>query len=89
MPTVSASSSIEIPLVNDLGIVTGKYVVEKSSEKCDIQYDTITTDYTSEVRLVRRTTPIKFHDNKDKVKKGEDKLFRVYNATDTSETELR
>lgn len=80
------SSSIEIPLVNDLGIVTGKYVVEKSSEKCDIQYDTITTDYTSEVRLVRRTTPIKFHDNKDKVKKGEDKLFRVYNATDTSET---
>ena len=74
---------------NDIGHTVSKTVILKNSEDVDIQYDTITTDYTSEVRLVRRTAPIKFHDNKDKVNEGEDKLFRVYNpeSGETYDTE--
>ncbi len=76
---------------NDLGIPTGKLIVYKDSETVHKETSTdVLFDYTSEVRLVRRTAPIKFHDNKDKVNKGEDKLFRVYNgdakdAEDTTE----
>lgn len=69
--------------INEYGIATTKYVISKNSEE-----ETGSYDYTGEVRLVRRTSPIKFHDNKDKVNKGEDGLFRVYNAEQNSfETE--
>lgn len=50
---------------NDLGIITDKLVVEKQSENVDIQYDTVTTDYTNEVRLVRKD--INYHINNDEI----------------------
>lgn len=37
---------------NDIGHTVSKTEIMKSSEVVDIQYDTITTDYTNEVRLV-------------------------------------
>ena len=39
---------------NDIGHTISKTEINKSSEVVDIQYETITTDYTNEVRLVRR-----------------------------------
>ena len=70
---------------NDIGIIVSKYVINKSSEVVDIQYDTITTDYTNEVRLVRKTTPVKFHVNNptvtDETERNKE-LFRIYNAED-------
>ncbi|MBR2280533.1 MAG: hypothetical protein IJ903_06400 [Ruminococcus sp.] len=68
---------------NDIGIIVSKYVINKSSEVVDIQYDTITTDYTNEVRLVRKTTPVKFHVNNPTVAdetERNNELFRIYNA---------
>ena len=61
---------------NDIGHTVSKTVILKSTEKEEIQYDTITTDYTNEVRLVRRSEPIKFHVNEPE---KDDRLFRVYN----------
>ena len=58
-------STYEIPFVNDIGVVTGKYVINKSSEKVDTQYDTVTTDYTNEVRLVRKKPD--YHINNDEI----------------------
>lgn len=58
----NGNDTIEVYERNDLGIITSKYVINKSSEVVDIQYDTVTTDYTDEVRLVHRTK-IDYHIN--------------------------
>lgn len=47
---------------NDIGHTVSKTEINKSSEVLDIQYDTVTTDYTDEVRLVRKTK-IDYHIN--------------------------
>lgn len=58
----NGNDTIEVYERNDLGIITSKYVINKSSEVVDIQYDTVTTDYTDEVRLVHRTK-VDYHIN--------------------------
>ena len=47
--------------LNDLGIISSKYIIDKNSRVVDIQYETITTDYTNEVRLVRKK--VNYHIN--------------------------
>ena len=49
---------------NDIGHTIAKTVYLKNSEVADIQYDTVTTDYTDEVRLVRKNT-VDYHINND------------------------
>lgn len=51
---------------NDIGHMISKTVCIKSSEVADIQYDTVTTDYTNEVRLVRKNT-VDYHINNDEI----------------------
>lgn len=70
-------------LYDEIGRISAKLSASPTRTKDNSVQTSITGG--DEVRLVRRTAPIKFHDNKDKVNEGEDKLFRVYNATDTSE----
>ena len=65
--------------INDYGFATTKYVIDKSSE------DDGSYDYTSEVRLVRKTTPVKFHTNNPTIEDAtarNNQLFRVYNPED-------
>lgn len=67
-------------IYDEIGRVVGKYTGSTLSLTKD--NNAVQTSITGgdEVRLIRRKTPLKFHDNKDKVGKGDDKLFRVYNA---------
>ena len=67
---------------DDYGNLIAKLEIEGGKNNYTIQKTQIetVTGNDNEVRLVRKTTPVKFHDNKDKVGKGDDKLFRVYNA---------
>lgn len=60
---------------NDIGHTISKTELIKSSEVVDIQYDTITTDYTGEVRLVR--ADINYHINNDVIddKYGNNDIF--------------
>ena len=60
---------------NDIGHTVSKTEIIKSSEVVDIQYDTVTTDYTNEVRLVRKTT-VDYHINNRTIAKDK------YNGND-------
>ena len=60
---------------NDIGQTVSKTELVKSSEDVDIQYDTVTTDYTNEVRLVRKTT-VDYHINNRTIAKDK------YNGND-------
>ena len=76
----------EVYEYDELGQKKKKTVISKTPIRTPHQVTTVLDyDYTSEVRLVRRTAPIKFHDNKNTVNKGEDNLFRVYNADDNED----
>lgn len=55
---------------DDLGHTVSKTELNKSSEVLDIQYDTVITDYTGEVRLVR--ADINYHINNDVIKEKYD-----------------
>lgn len=84
------SSDSEKISYNDIGQTVSKTVILKSTEQEDIQYETTTTDYTNEVRLVRRKTPIKFHTNNPTVTDEttrNNELFRVYKADKDYTTE--
>ena len=70
---------------NDIGHTVSKTEITKSSEDVDIQYDTVTTDYTNEVRLVRKDT-VDYHINNQTIAdakyQGED-IFTSYVAEST------
>ncbi len=81
----NGNDTIDVYKRNDLGIITTKYVIDKSSEVVDIQYDTVTTDYTNEVRLVRKTK-IDYHINNADIaaaKYNNNDIFTSYVETAT------
>ncbi len=62
---------------DEFGHIISKTVVNKTPTKTPHQETIIPLEYNKEVRLVRRTTPIKFHVNNPN--SADDELFRVYN----------
>lgn len=74
---------------NDIGQTVSKTEIIKSSEVVDIQYDTVTTDYTNEVRLVRKKP--NYHINNTDIanaKYGGNDIFTSYVEAATKEIKV-